>query len=191
MSIQVIECIDCFYEVLAEDLSSNKSLNFTLNTKYSYRIRIELTNTSYCLQTVSPSEHGSYLLNVESSSTNSSSDIHLQCFLTTQRLANNIYIPLIVAGILLLILLLSCIIGQRLKVNEYFKTIQKRFLKKSQAQETAHSYDLQSTVPAETANAAETSPTVTRLPPIQKMTSVIVPRSKRLLSLDAFRGLSK
>lgn len=192
VSIQIVECINCSYEILSENLTSKASLSLTLNTKYSYRIRIEQSNISSCLLSLVPYEYELYLLQVENGnqSTNSSSNKNLICNLITKRSASHIYVPLIVAGVLLSVLFLTCIVAQRMKFDEYLKSIQKRFLNKKPPQESTQSYDLQANPPAETINASETNPTITRLPPIKKVSSVIVPRSKRLLSLDAFRGLT-
>ncbi|CAF3370347.1 unnamed protein product [Rotaria sp. Silwood1] len=197
--IQVIECNDCPYIIIARDLSSNKSLNLTVNTKYNYRIRIELNNSSFCVETLSLYEHGQYVLNVQmslSSSTNSSSNSDLRCRLITRRSANNIYIPLIVGGVILLILFIACIVAQKLKLRESLIKLQNRYLKRvppPPSQETTHSYDLQVRSAATTTdpiNAISGNSTLTKLPPTNKISNVIVPRSKRLLSLDAFRGFA-
>ncbi|CAF4352510.1 unnamed protein product, partial [Adineta steineri] len=89
--VLVNECLDCPYEIIAQDLSSTQVLNLTLNTKYTYQIRIELNNVSSCVENLILYEHGEYVLNVQTSSTpstNSSSDSGLKCLLTTRRLAD-------------------------------------------------------------------------------------------------------
>ncbi|CAF1557652.1 unnamed protein product, partial [Adineta steineri] len=99
--VLVNECLDCPYEIIAQDLSSTQVLNLTLNTKYTYQIRIELNNVSSCVENLILYEHGEYVLNVQTSntpSTNSSSDSGLKCLLTTRRLADNVYTPLIFGG---------------------------------------------------------------------------------------------
>lgn len=174
--------MDCGYKILSSNLTSNTSLKLIFNTKYSYFIRIEQSNTSCYLKTFEPYENEFYVLTVENQSTNSSSNRNFTCTISLPRSTIHAYVPLIVAGVLLLILFLACIVAQRMKFDEYLKTIQKRFTNKTPTQEATH---------AEMINTNETNPTVARLPPIQKVSSVIVPRSKRLLSLDAFRGLSK
>lgn len=118
----------------------------------------------------------------------------MKCQLTTQRSANNIYTPLIVGGVLLLILFLACIIAQRMKFIDYLINVKNRCFKRAPPQDSTHSYDLQQCTPAvtiDTMNVVEANPIMTKLPPIHKISNVIVPRSKRLLSLDAFRGFSK
>jgi hypothetical protein len=173
---------------MAQDLSSNKSLNLTFNTNYNYRIRIELSNISSCFESLTLYEHGQYILNVQSSSTNSSSN--LTCRLTTQRSANNIYIPLIIGGVLLLVLFVFCIFAQRMKLREHLLNLKNHCFKNVPPQEPTHSYDLQ-VCPPTVINTTDANPSIPKLPPIHKVSNVIVPRSKRLLSLDAFRGFGK
>jgi hypothetical protein len=170
-----------------------------LNTKYTYRIRIELTNTSSCLETLSLYEHGQYTLNVQISTTNSSTDTGLKCLLTSYRLANNVYTPLIVGGVILIALFIFCIFAQRMKLREYLINLKNRCCNHVPPQESTHSYDLQACPPMtticqsgiDTINTAECTPNISKIPPIHKISQVIVPRSKRLLSLDAFRGFGK
>ncbi|CAF0889821.1 unnamed protein product [Rotaria sordida] len=195
--VQVIECIDCPYKIIAQDLSSNKILNLTVNTKYNYRIRIELNNTLFCIETLSLYEHGNYILNVKislSSSTNSSSNSDLICTLITRHSPNNIYIPLIIGGIILLILFIACIVAQKIKFRERLIILKNRFFKSvPPPQETPHSYDLQARTSAtatDPINATNGNSTLTKLPPIPKISNVAVPKSKRLLSLDGFRGFA-
>ncbi|UJR21859.1 hypothetical protein I4U23_024932 [Adineta vaga] len=199
--VLVNECLDCPYEVIAQDLSSNQVLNLTLNTKYSYRIRIELSNTSSCLETLNLYEHGEYILNVQQSTvppSNSSLDTGLKCILTTRRSANNVYTPLIFAGVILLALFIFCIFAQRMKLREYLINLKNRCFNHVPPQESTHSYDLQACPPVTTlcqsgtdpVNTVECNSNVSKIPPIHKVSQVIVPRSKRLLSLDAFRGLA-
>ncbi|CAF0896915.1 unnamed protein product [Adineta steineri] len=194
--IQVIECIDCPYEIITEDLSSTKLLNLTLNTKFNYRIRIESNNLSPCLESLKLYEHGHYILNVQpapSTQTNSSSNSTLKCILTTQRSANNVNTPLIIAGVILLVLFVACILGQRMKVREHLLNLKNKCLKRVPPQESSQSYDLQACPPTVVHDATITTDgttPVTQLPPIHKISNVIVPRSKRLLSLDAFRGFA-
>ncbi|UJR27883.1 hypothetical protein I4U23_009148 [Adineta vaga] len=187
--VQVIECIDCPYEVITGNLSSTKAVDITLNTQFNYRIRIELNEILSCQETLILYEHGYYIFNVKlssSSTTNSS----LQCTLTTQRSPNNIYIPLIIGGIILLVLFLVCIIAQRYKLREYLLNLKNRLSKHVPSQESTHSYDLQTRTPVVTNDEINTNASTTKLPPIHKVSNVLVPRSKRLLSLDAFRGFT-
>ena len=144
------------------------------------------------METLSLSEHGQYILTVQSPA-NSTSDSLLKCPLTTQRLGNNIYVPLIIGGVLLLILFIACILAQRMKLREYLIDLKNRCFKYVPPQESAHSYDLQSPAPVtaiEPLNTVNENPAIAKIPPIQKPPNIVVPRSKRLLSLDAFRGLS-
>ncbi|CAF2968996.1 unnamed protein product, partial [Rotaria sp. Silwood2] len=199
--VQVIECLDCPYEIIAQDLSSSQVLNLTLNTKYTYHIRIELSNTSSCLETLMLYEHGQYTLNVQTSNTpsiNSSSESGLKCLLTTSRSANNIYTPLIVGVVILLSLFIFCLFAQRMKLREYLINLKNRCFNHTPQQECTHSYDLQTCPPAtticqsgiDTINTIECNTNGSKLPTIHKLSHVIVPRSKRLLSLDAFRGFA-
>jgi hypothetical protein len=144
-------------------------------------------------------EHGQYILNVQTSttpSTNSSSDLGLKCLLTTRRLANNVYTPLIFGAVILLALFIFSIFAQRLKLREYLIKLKNRCFNHVPPQESTHSYDLQACPPATTIcqtgiDTIECNSNVSKLPPIHKISHVIVPRSKRLLSLDAFRGFGK
>lgn len=191
----MIECLDCPYEIIAQDLSSSQVLNLTLNTKYTYRIRIELSNTSYCAETLILNEHGQYLLNVQSSA-NASADASLQCLLKSQRFTNNVYTPLIVGGVILIALFIASIVAQRMKLCEQLLKFKNRCFNQVPPQESTHSYDLQACPPAtticqsnvDTINTVDCTSNVSKLPPIHKVSHVIVPRSKRLLSLDTFRG---
>lgn len=169
-----------------------------MNTKYSYRIRVELNSGSSCIESATLHEHGKYSLNIQLMSTNSSTIFDLKCMLNTQRSAHNVYIPLIVGGIILLLLFLTCLIAQRLKAREYFMNLINRVFKNIPQQESTHSYDLQVRPPVttttannDTVNGQDTSLNATKIPPIHKVTNAAVPRSKRLLSLDAFRGFGK
>lgn len=194
--MQAVECLDCPYEIIAQDLSSSQLLNLTLNTKYSYRIRIELSNTSFCSETLVLDEHGQYLLTVQAP-VNASSDASLQCLLKSQRLTNNVYTPLIFGGVILIGLLIASIIAQRMKLREQLVKLKNRCFNRVPPQESTHSYDLQACPPAtticqsgmDTINSVDCTGNVSKLPPLHKVTNVIVPRSKRLLSLDTFRGL--
>ncbi|CAM4757962.1 unnamed protein product [Rotaria magnacalcarata] len=199
--VQVIECLDCPYEVIAQDLSSTQVLNLTLNTKYTYRIRIELSNISSCLETLTVYEHGRYVLNVQNSnvpSNNSNSESGLKCLLTASRAANNIYTPLIFGVVALLGLFIFCLLAQRMKLREYLNNLTNRCFNNSPTQECAHSYDLQTCPPATTicqsgldsVNTIECNANGSKLPTMHKLSHVIVPRSKRLLSLDAYRGFA-
>jgi len=81
-----------------------------------------------------------------------------------------------------------------MKFREYLLNLKNHCFKHVPPQESTHSYDLQACSPVatmDTMNATDGNPTITKLPPIHKVSSVIVPRSKRLLSLDAFRGFGK
>jgi hypothetical protein len=81
-----------------------------------------------------------------------------------------------------------------MKLREHLINLKNRVFKHTTPQETIHSYDLQArTSPAtnETVNPTDANPTLTKIPPIHKISNVIVPRSKRVLSLDAFRGFGK
>ena len=194
----MIECLDCPYEIIAQDLSSTQLLNLTLNTKYSYRIRIELSNTSFCLETLLLNEHGQYLLSVQPP-VNASSDASPQCVLKSQRLTNNVYTPLIFGGVILIALFIATILAQRMKLREQLVKLKNRCFNRVPPQESTHSYDLQACPPTTTicqsgmdnVNAVDGGNNVSKLPAIHKVTHVIVPRSKRLLSLDTFRGLGK
>ncbi|CAF3282215.1 unnamed protein product [Rotaria socialis] len=198
--VQVLECTNCPYKIVTEDLSSNKIFNLTINTKYNYRIRIELHNTSFCVQTLALYEYGQSVLNVQMSSTttNSSSTSDIKCTLTARRSGNHIYVPLIVGGIILLILFIVCLFAQRMKLRERLINLQNRCLKRIPQQESTLSYDLQTrTTPTATATTAtdtiiatDANLAITKIPPIHKISNVVVPRSKRLLSLDAFRGFA-
>ena len=184
---------------MAQDLSSTQVLNLTLNSKYTYRIRIEYSNTSSCIETLNLYEHGRYTLNVQISTGNSSTDTGLRCLLTSYRLANNVYTPLIVGGVILIALFIFSIFAQRMKLREYLISWKNRCCNHVPPQESTHSYDLQICPPMTTIcqngmdniNATECTPNISKIPPIHKVSHVIVPRSKRLLSLDAFRGLGK
>ena len=197
MYVQVIECIDCPYEVISQNLSTDKYLNLTFNTKYKYHMRIEFNNTTFCLVTLILHEHGQYILNVQTSSsstTNSSSNTNLTCLLTTRRSPNNAYIPLIIGGLILLILFIVCIVFQRLKLYKQLIKLKQHCFKHIPSQESAHSYDLQvrsSETTNDQINNTNRNSTQVKLPPIQKISHTIVPKSKRLLSLDAFRGFGK
>ena len=167
-----------------------------MNTKYTYDIRIELSNVSSCVQRLNLYEHGRYILNVKLSntlSTNTSSDLDLQCQITTDHLATNIYAPLIVSVVILLALFIVCIIAQRMKIREHLVNLKNHYFNHVPQQECTHSYDLQTTTicqtTIETMNNVEYNSNVPKVPSIQKLSHIIVPRSKRLLSLDAFRGL--
>ncbi|CAF1177372.1 unnamed protein product [Rotaria sp. Silwood1] len=199
--VQVIECLDCPYEIIAQDLSSNQILNLTLNTKYTYHIRIELNNISSCLENLILYEHGQYTLNIQISNillTNTSTDYGLKCLLTTNRLANNIYTPLIVSIVILLTLFIFCLFAQRMKLREYIINLKNNCFNHTPKQDCTHSYDLQtcpqttticqSTI--DTINTIECNTNSMKLPTIHKLSHIIVPRSKRLLSLDAFRGFA-
>jgi hypothetical protein len=81
-----------------------------------------------------------------------------------------------------------------MKFLEYLINLKNHCFKHVPKQESTHSYDLQTSTPAttiETNNITDGNSNITKLPPIHKISSVIVPRSKRLLSLDAFRGFGK
>ena len=177
-------------------------LNLTLNTKYTYRIRVELTNTSSCLETLNLYEYGRYVLNIQISSTNtnSSTDTGLKCLLTSSyRLANNVYTPLIVGGVILIALFIFCIFAQRMKLREYLINLKSRCCNHVPPQESTHSYDLQACPPMttvcqsgiDTINSPECTANISKIPPVHKISHIIVPRSKRLLSLDAFRGFGR
>jgi len=133
------------------------------------------------------------------SSTNSSTDTGLKCQLTSSRLVNNVYTPLIVGGVLLVALFLFCIFAQRMKLREYLINLKNRCCNRVPPQESTHSYDLQACPPVtticqsgiDTVNTTECNPNMSKLVNIHKIAQIIVPRSKRLVSLDAFRGLGK
>lgn len=196
--VQIIECVRCPYELIAEDLSANKIINITLNTKYNYHIRIETVNKSYCVEKLNLNEHNQYVLEIGTNlSMNSSFESYLKCNLVIRYSSMSVYIPMIVAGIILLVLFILCIIAQRFDIYEYFLKIKKRLSKHAPSQESAHSYDLQacSLQPATSNNqihaTTDGNPSVIKLPPIHKASNAAVPRSKRLLSLDGFRGFGK
>jgi hypothetical protein len=98
---------------------------------------------------------------------------------------------LIVGGVILLILFIACIFAQQMKFREYLINLTNRCFKRVPPQESTHTYDLQACTTNDTINVTDGNPTITKLPPIQKVSGVIVPRSKRLSSLDAFRGFGK
>ncbi len=85
--------------------------------------------------------------------------------------------------------------AQRMKLGEYFINLKNRCFNHVPPQESTHSYDLQACPPVttlcqsgiDTINTNEGS----KIPIIHKVSQIIVPRSKRLLSLDAFRGFGK
>ena len=189
VSIQVIQCIECAYEIIAQDLSSTHFLNVTLNTAYTYRIRIDSTSASSCEQTLSLREHGRYTFDVQLSTTNST----LECHLTTENSGNNIYIPFIIAGIILLILFIVCLVAQRLKWLERLIRLKNDYLRSRSTSESGHAYNLDARSEGTNVvniNATEASPVIAKSESVQK-TPNAVPRSKRLLSLDGFRGLSR
>jgi hypothetical protein len=81
-----------------------------------------------------------------------------------------------------------------MKLREHLIKHKNRLFKHKPPQETIHSYDLQvhsSPATNEINHPTDGNPIVTKLPPINKVSNVVVPRSKRLLSLDAFRGFGK
>lgn len=81
-----------------------------------------------------------------------------------------------------------------MKFMNYLHNMINHCFKRAPQQDSTHSYDLQqcTQVPnIDTINISDGNPTMTKLPTIHKISSLIVPRSKRLLSLDAFRGFSK
>ena len=193
--VQVVQCIDCPYEIIAQDLSSAQLINLTLNTKFTYRIRIELNNVSFCSEILIVDEHGQYIFNVQPP-VNASSDNNLQCTLKSQRFTNNVYTPLIVGAVILIGLFISSILGQRMQLREQLIKLKNRCFNHVPPQESTHSYDLQTCPQATTIcqsamdpmNNGDCNQNNTKLPPIHKVSRVIVPRSKRLLSLDTFRG---
>lgn len=147
-------------------------------------------------------EHAQYNFNVQisnSQSSNSSSESNLKCLLTTSRLANNVYTPLIVGVVILLALFIVCLLAQRMKLREYLINLKNRCINHVPQQDCTHSYDLQACPPAtticqsgiDTINTIECNPTALKVPTMHKLSHMIVPRSKRLLSLDAFRGFGK
>jgi hypothetical protein len=86
-----------------------------------------------------------------------------------------------------------------MKLREYLINLKNRCCNHVPPQDTTHSYDLQVCPPAtticqsgiDTFTTQECTPNISKIPPIHKISHVIVPRSKRLLSLDAFRGFGK
>lgn len=144
-------------------------------------------------------EHGHYLINVQAS-TNHTVDSKIQCNVKVERITNNVYTPLIVGSLILVVLFISSILGQRMKLREQLIKMKNRCFNSVPPQESTHSYDLQNCqtptnicqTSAETNNVSpDCLPNGTKIPPIHKVSHVIVPRSKRLLSLDTFRGLGK
>lgn len=175
--------------MIPNNLSSSHVLNLTLNTAYTYRIRIDSINGSYCEQTVSLHEHGRYTFDIRLFITNST----LNCRLLTENSGNNIYIPLIVAGVILLILFILCLIAQRLKWLERLIRWKNDCFKSRSTQEPDRAYGLDACAEGSNIaniNSTETNPMTDKAEPVQK-TPNAVPRSKRLLSLDGFRGLSR
>lgn len=189
MFIQTIECIECPYEVIPQELSSGTVLNLTLNTKFNYRVRIEQSSASSCQEKLVLYENGYYVLNVQPAAPPRTG---LQCTLTTQRSPNNIYIPLIVGGVILLVLFIACVLAERFKLREQLLKLKKRYLQRRSPQESALSYDLQARAPAPTNDGADPTVSGTAAPVTDKKpNSAASSQSKRLLSLDAFRGFSK
>jgi hypothetical protein len=170
-------------------------LNLTLNTKYAYRFRLELTNASFCMETLNLNEHGQYILHVQTSAGNTS-DSNIQCLLKSQRFTNNVYTPLIVGGVIFIALFIFMIVAQRMKLDEQFIKFKHHCFNQVPPQESTHSYDLQACPPANTIcqpvmDTIDCTGNISKLPPIHKISHVIVPRSKRLLSLDTFRGFGR
>ncbi|CAF0875747.1 unnamed protein product [Didymodactylos carnosus] len=215
ISVQIVECVNCPYETLVSDLSPSQTLNLTINTKYTYRLRIELNNATVCLETLNLYEHGQYVFNIQSNTgaalTNGSSDTALKCTLTTRRLSNNIYTPLIVGGVIVLSLFIACLFAQRMKLTGRILKMKERFFNHVPPQQSQSSYNLQqphvttatvgqTTICSHITNHHHETTTATidsvenhhQTKPIPSINTanVIVPRSKRLLSLDAFRGLA-
>jgi hypothetical protein len=77
-----------------------------------------------------------------------------------------------------------------MKLREHLLNLKNHCFKNVPPQEPTHSYDLQ-VCPPTVINTTDANPSIPKLPPIHKVSNVIVPRSKRLLSLDAFRGFGK
>ncbi|CAF0805606.1 unnamed protein product [Didymodactylos carnosus] len=210
--IQVVECMGCPYETLANALPPSQALNLTFNTKYTYRVRIEFNNMTVCRETLNLYEHGQYVFNIQSNGsavpTNGSLDTGIKCTLITRRSSNNIYIPLIVGGVIVLVLFIACIVAQRVKLTEKLLKMKERIFNRVPSQQSQSSYDLQQThVTSAIVGSSAISPHITNhhhetttatidsvenhksIPPL-KTTNVTVSRSKRLLSLDAFRGVA-
>jgi hypothetical protein len=172
----VVQCVSCAYKVLIQDLSSQKSLNLTLNTNYQYRLRLETSSRGSCLETLHVRENGKYLLYVESPSVaNSTAPPQLKCTLTVEREPNNVAIPLIVGIVIIVVLFISCMVNTRLKLIDRLAKKKDYFLKRATAQQTPFAYDLHS--PASATVSTDSAPKPAK--------------TKRLLSLDAFRGFGK
>lgn len=144
----------------------------------------------FCEESLSLREHGRYTLEIQLSTTN----FTLQCHFSTQDQGNNIYIPLIVAGVILLVLFIVCLVAERLKWLERLIDLKNHCFKSRSTDESAEPQDLQVRGPAVNVvkvNNTEEQLIIPKSEPVQKVSNILVPRSKRLLSLDGFRGLSK
>lgn len=155
-----LECIHCAYDVQAQNLTSKQPLSLILNTDFKYNLLItDSINQTSCLTGLHPGEHGHYVINVTANVTSTS----FQCTVTVLRQPNNIFIPLIVAGVVLLVLFLGCVIVSRFKL---FSRLHHKILQywKERSLNRSLSYEL------------------------EEPTSQSTKKSKRVLSLDAFRG---
>lgn len=173
----MVQCVNCADRALPQELSSQQSLNLILNTNYQYRLRLETSSRGSCLETLRVRENGKYLLYVESPSiANSTAPHQLKCTLTVDRAPNNVAIPLIVGIVIIVVLFIGCLVTTRFKLIDRLSKKKVHLLKRGASQQTPLSYDLQVPLPATTSSADDTSKPV---------------KTKRLLSLDAFRGFGE
>ena len=176
----MVQCVNCDNKALPQELSSKQSLNLILNTNYQYRLRLETSSRGSCLETLRVRENGKYLLYVESPSiANSTVPPQLKCTLTVERAPNNVAIPLIVGIVIIVVLFIGCLVTTRFKLIDRLSKKRVHFLKRGSSQLTSLAYDLQAPLPATASPTVSTDAT-------PKPT-----KTKRLLSLDAFRGFGE
>ena len=171
-SLHNTECIGCAFQHVTV---ANRAVIFELilNTNYEYKLFLQELNTkASCLVALSLGEHGKYRVSVEQISTST-----LNCTLIVDCQPNQIFIPLIVAGIILLILFIASIVASRFELVDSIKRKVERTFRGQPDQPRVFSYDLQTCAPAA---SVETRSVVN---PIKT--------KKRLISLDAFRGFGK
>lgn len=150
-----------------------------MNTNYEYHLRIESPARSTCQQLLSLGENGRYLLYVRPASPTNSS---LTCSLTVQREPNKIWIPIVVSVVILLVLLVGCNVASRYNFVDYLLRQKDRCLSRATSPIATISYNLQ-------AYTGEGAPAATtEAPAVPKKPAEPSGKTKRLLSLDAFRG---
>ena len=176
----MVQCVNCADKAVPQELSSKQSLSLTLNTNYQYRLRLETSSRGSCRETLHVRENGKYLLYAQSPSiANSTAPPQLKCTLTVERAPNNVAIPLIVGIVIIVVLFIGCLVTTRFKLIDRLSKKKVHFLKRGASQQTPASYDLQAPLPA---TASATVPTDATPKPA---------KTKRLLSLDAFRGFGE